>query len=67
MFWLPDLGGPKITSIAATACAAKVRLATTFFPLVQALYQKLSRAFDDVMVGVTGGGLSPAFWDTDPI
>eukprot|EP00973_Karenia_brevis_P082618 11452412-Karenia_brevis.AAC.1 len=35
--------------------------------MVQALYEKLNRAYDDVMIGLTSGGFSPAFWDSDPM
>eukprot|EP00973_Karenia_brevis_P062964 8751276-Karenia_brevis.AAC.1 len=51
MFHLSALGGPTLRSVLATAAAAKVRLATSFFPLVHALFLKLLRAADSLGVG----------------
>eukprot|EP00973_Karenia_brevis_P052618 7310015-Karenia_brevis.AAC.1 len=68
MFHLCDVGGPTLRSVLATAGAAKVRLATSFFPLVNALHQKLLRAADSLVIGMRDGfDYSPGFWDSPPI
>eukprot|EP00973_Karenia_brevis_P039889 5506088-Karenia_brevis.AAC.1 len=51
MFHLSSVGGPTLRSVLATAAAAKVRLATSFYPLVHALYHKLLRAADSLVIG----------------
>eukprot|EP00973_Karenia_brevis_P026956 3719293-Karenia_brevis.AAC.1 len=62
MLHLSDLGGSTLRSVLATSGAAKVRLATSLFPLINALHQKLLRAADSLVIGVRDGfDYSPGF------